>query len=156
MFFFFFQAEDGIRDLTVTGVQTCALPISPGVGRTGVPARQLRGVSRGDGPRDRLLRLPARYSADQRPPGPDNRSALHYRRLSVSEWPEGGLKRDQSRITIAKPKARSSASSPGRARRFWRRRSSGGVVAGVRRSAARRSRTISMPAARPNFRLKYS
>src|SRR2546430_6232807 len=28
--FFFFQAEDGIRDLTVTGVQTCALPISEG------------------------------------------------------------------------------------------------------------------------------
>src|SRR5216683_1620800 len=28
-FFFFFQAEDGIRDLIVTGVQTCALPISP-------------------------------------------------------------------------------------------------------------------------------
>src|SRR2546427_12774149 len=26
---FFFQAEDGIRDLTVTGVQTCALPIFP-------------------------------------------------------------------------------------------------------------------------------
>src|SRR5271157_4284748 len=29
-FFFFFQAEDGIRDADVTGVQTCALPISPG------------------------------------------------------------------------------------------------------------------------------
>ena len=28
-FFFFFQAEDGIRDTSVTGVQTCALPISP-------------------------------------------------------------------------------------------------------------------------------
>src|SRR5690606_39478094 len=27
--FFFFQAEDGIRDFHVTGVQTCALPISP-------------------------------------------------------------------------------------------------------------------------------
>src|SRR3989440_2862302 len=27
--FFFFQAEDGIRDLIVTGVQTCALPILP-------------------------------------------------------------------------------------------------------------------------------
>src|SRR5260370_20366091 len=26
-FFFFFQAEDGIRDSSVTGVQTCALPI---------------------------------------------------------------------------------------------------------------------------------
>src|SRR6266853_2388861 len=34
-FFFFFQAEDGIRDLTVTGVQTCALPIS----RAWKPAR---------------------------------------------------------------------------------------------------------------------
>src|SRR5438067_12096939 len=29
-FFFFFQAEDGIRDRNVTGVQTCALPISEG------------------------------------------------------------------------------------------------------------------------------
>src|SRR5436305_4380174 len=28
VFFFFFQAEDGIRDADVTGVQTCALPIS--------------------------------------------------------------------------------------------------------------------------------
>src|SRR5256886_4257287 len=38
-FFFFFQAEDGIRDLTVTGVQTCALPIlarkSPSAGLDG-------------------------------------------------------------------------------------------------------------------------
>src|SRR5690349_24123225 len=32
-FFFFFQAEDGIRDLYVTGVQTCALPISWRAGR---------------------------------------------------------------------------------------------------------------------------
>src|SRR5699024_11330192 len=29
VFFFFFQAEDGIRDRNVTGVQTCALPILP-------------------------------------------------------------------------------------------------------------------------------
>src|SRR2546422_2197598 len=34
-FFFFFQAEDGIRDVAVTGVQTCALPIS-------VSSRQIR------------------------------------------------------------------------------------------------------------------
>src|SRR3712207_8362745 len=35
--FFFFQAEDGIRDIGVTGVQTCALPIfaSGGAGRAG-------------------------------------------------------------------------------------------------------------------------
>src|SRR5258708_31418276 len=30
---FFFQAEDGIRDDLVTGVQTCALPISPHLAR---------------------------------------------------------------------------------------------------------------------------
>src|SRR3989475_5334759 len=41
-FFFFFQAEDGIRDLTVTGVQKCALPIYPG----GVALRFAAGVVR--------------------------------------------------------------------------------------------------------------
>src|SRR5260221_10739767 len=35
VFFFFFQAEDGIRDHCVTGVQTCALPICGGGGRRG-------------------------------------------------------------------------------------------------------------------------
>src|SRR2546429_5427528 len=33
-FFFFFQAEDGIRDVAVTGVQTCALPIFIGINRS--------------------------------------------------------------------------------------------------------------------------
>src|SRR5690606_11073631 len=40
VFFFFFQAEDGIRDFHVTGVQTCALPILavvPSVTRPGCP-----------------------------------------------------------------------------------------------------------------------
>src|SRR2546429_9658565 len=32
LLFFFFQAEDGIRDVAVTGVQTCALPISTSYG----------------------------------------------------------------------------------------------------------------------------
>src|SRR5256885_11421181 len=35
---FFFQAEDGIRDYKVTGVQTCALPISVRQGSTGAGA----------------------------------------------------------------------------------------------------------------------
>src|SRR3989441_7303132 len=42
IFFFFFQAEDGIRDKLVTGVQTCALPIwvfGPSVGRLRPSAR---------------------------------------------------------------------------------------------------------------------
>src|SRR5438132_4899415 len=41
LFFFFFQAEDGIRDHCVTGVQTCALPISSYATRT---SPVLRGV----------------------------------------------------------------------------------------------------------------
>src|SRR2546430_4630829 len=55
--YFFFQAEDGIRDLTVTGVQTCALPISPGHrrGASGVrvdlagPCRRARNHAHRDG-----------------------------------------------------------------------------------------------------------
>src|SRR2546426_6595247 len=38
--FFFFQAEDGIRDYKVTGVQTCALPICPR-GRSSWPSRPI-------------------------------------------------------------------------------------------------------------------
>src|SRR3989440_9332906 len=37
-FVFFFQAEDGIRDLIVTGVQTCALPISINAARSQLPS----------------------------------------------------------------------------------------------------------------------
>src|SRR2546429_9886966 len=37
--FFFFQAEDGIRDVAVTGVQTCALPIYPDVGTGSSPEK---------------------------------------------------------------------------------------------------------------------
>src|SRR3712207_7375453 len=40
VFFFFFQAEDGIRDIGVTGVQTCALPIYPAA-----LARAARGIT---------------------------------------------------------------------------------------------------------------
>src|SRR5699024_12128222 len=41
--FFFFQAEDGIRDRNVTGVQTCALPISPACAVRGPGASPARG-----------------------------------------------------------------------------------------------------------------
>src|SRR5258708_15613343 len=42
--FFFFQAEDGIRDDLVTGVQTCALPISPRAERGVAPHQPRRAV----------------------------------------------------------------------------------------------------------------
>src|SRR6266478_3659169 len=59
--FFFFQAEDGIRGLTVTGVQTCALPIS------GIAA-MASGADDQGGTRDRKRRCRARFErgADRR------------------------------------------------------------------------------------------
>src|SRR5256886_11543723 len=44
MFVFLFQAEDGIRDLTVTGVQTCALPICARLARGDARERRHHGV----------------------------------------------------------------------------------------------------------------
>src|SRR3712207_1343047 len=41
MRFFFFQAEDGIRDIGVTGVQTCALPISGGQSAGGLRGHEV-------------------------------------------------------------------------------------------------------------------
>src|SRR3989449_11777348 len=61
-FFFFFQAEDGIRDVAVTGVQTCALPIS----RSSLPTqRRCRWVGRLDraGALDELWFRPASLRA---------------------------------------------------------------------------------------------
>src|SRR6266850_208214 len=46
LFFFFFQAEDGIRDYKVTGVQTCALPISALIDDISTKAK-VRGVTIG-------------------------------------------------------------------------------------------------------------
>src|SRR5689334_23690785 len=50
---FFFQAEDGIRDGTVTGVQTCALPISTAVTMAGLARPALPSLSSRRGPHDR-------------------------------------------------------------------------------------------------------
>src|SRR5689334_24179469 len=56
-FFFFFQAEDGIRDGTVTGVQTCALPIYI-VHSTPLVARRQKPI--GDHPSCNDQRVPTR------------------------------------------------------------------------------------------------
>src|SRR6266403_1746219 len=69
--FFFFQAEDGIRGLYVTGVQTCALPISPPrpgscPRPTAAPRDRNRGMRRPTAARGRALRdrsWPARRRA---------------------------------------------------------------------------------------------
>src|SRR5689334_24509080 len=72
-FFFFFQAEDGIRDGTVTGVQTCALPIcSNSDALTPVASRRsgfgggLGGGGRGAVLRQQLLHLVRAESGQKR------------------------------------------------------------------------------------------
>src|SRR5438128_11739228 len=66
-YYFFFQAEDGIRDATVTGVQTCALPISRRPGRRvlwpvrgrGHHARLAQAIELDDRDAEQLLELDA-------------------------------------------------------------------------------------------------
>src|SRR5256885_11727406 len=75
IYLFFFQAEDGIRDYKVTGVQTCALPIS----RTGLRSgfeRLLAEQIRLPHARDRTAGgHPARRHARHRPPAQPRRGA---------------------------------------------------------------------------------
>src|SRR5256886_7706589 len=57
--FFFFQAEDGIRDLTVTGVQTCALPICVAAGSHTVVLSGIAGNCSVTGGTSRTVTVPA-------------------------------------------------------------------------------------------------
>src|SRR5207249_6348484 len=93
---FFFQAEDGIRDRNVTGVQTCALPISIPVGAEGgtleVAVVEYEGGSRLNVPLYRLHQLePYRAAADGDAPPP----RLH--RLGTTTWQR---QRDKTRAAI--------------------------------------------------------
>src|SRR6266545_3595025 len=119
LFFFFFQAEDGIRDKLVTGVQTCALPISRagrrpvaagrGRRRPPTPWRSHRGRARARG-RHRSpspARRPA-WRAEGRPPsGPrprrrsrrargPSRAAPHAARQSPTSEPPRRRRQNQS------------------------------------------------------------
>src|SRR2546422_9878488 len=112
-FFFFFQAEDGIRDVAVTGVQTCALPISArqsaagldprdstksgGEGRQGAESGLRSGAPAG---RHHLRRLPRARRRHPRPvrrlggPASDAvRSQVPYHRdlLPLPSGPQGSL-----------------------------------------------------------------
>src|SRR5688572_33441776 len=105
MFVFFFQAEDGIRDLTVTGVQTCALPIcqrtrAPGRGRTDAPGDSARSAPRRSPP-------PTPGTADRgAAPAPAARAApprSEERRVGKecrSRWPREREKKKEKRAVI--------------------------------------------------------
>src|SRR5256885_3391394 len=78
---FFFQAEDGIRDYKVTGVQTCALPIWPRGGAsppTDHPAAEAHAA-----PRERARARGSPLSTRRRDPGHVHRVPLHHGRLAV-------------------------------------------------------------------------
>src|SRR5256885_8577931 len=93
--FFFFQAEDGIRDYKVTGVQTCALPISrPARGRDPRPRRRPG------------LRRPALSRASR---------ALRECRRAVPTAPPGGAARVPGRAT-ARARERAAAWGSSRTR----------------------------------------
>src|SRR3989441_11420139 len=88
--FFFFQAEDGIRDKLVTGVQTCALPIFLGRLRVLEVAREESpsGVRAGAA-HDELALRPARDLAV---------TLVHHPRLELPPGPAEGARRRLSRI----------------------------------------------------------
>src|SRR2546430_7577124 len=82
--FFFFQAEDGIRDLTVTGVQTCALPIctahfitttgeAPGTDRLEIAGDRGKLVAEGGKLTFRMNRKPTREFRETSPRSEERR-----------------------------------------------------------------------------------
>src|SRR5207245_7853538 len=84
----FFQAEDGIRDATVTGVQTCALPIFASIGASGgtiiATIITVRGVP-GDVDRDDGGDDGAAARADARDVRPPRARRARGRRLLLGE-----------------------------------------------------------------------
>src|SRR5258706_6933804 len=91
VFFFFFQAEDGIRDWSVTGVQTCALPIWPRSRHRG-----------GDRPRPWRLHRPRRNGGRRR-----HLRDRHPRpsRQERAEWAERERLGELPPVGLAKPAA---------------------------------------------------
>src|SRR2546425_7335379 len=91
IFFFFFQAEDGIRDKLVTGVQTCALPISF---EKSPASRQSNSVSAASMP-DLIARwMPLRRAPFRNPPRSEERRVGEEGR---SRWAPDHLKKKKKK-----------------------------------------------------------
>src|SRR5256884_1552078 len=86
-FLFFFQAEDGIRDVAVTGVQTCALPISVAT------RRRAGGASTSGRGRERLMKAAVYYETG----APD---VFRYEDVPDPECYPGGVLIDVEAISI--------------------------------------------------------
>src|SRR5690349_24949825 len=95
---FFFQAEDGIRDLYVTGVQTCALPICPST--AGCCSREDRERSR----EPPVRRRPSRSIFREASPGP-SRGRSEERRVGKecrSRWSRDHVKNKAGTIVAVR------------------------------------------------------
>src|SRR5207253_6607330 len=79
--FFFFQAEDGIRDGHVTGVQTCALPICYGSRHSGLRTEPNAARLLGEDTRNRRTHL--------RNTGPEGQSGSKHRDYRWPGWRAG-------------------------------------------------------------------
>src|SRR2546425_5095090 len=87
VFFFFFQAEDGIRDKLVTGVQTCALPIyRPGGVVRHLDPRPGGDVATRDGPVSDGAELETRVERIARAPGLDRSEERRVGKECRSRW----------------------------------------------------------------------
>src|SRR5207253_3871625 len=107
--FFFFQAEDGIRDGHVTGVQTCALPISRCADLLSREARPARGPDSGLHallagarlePRPRLDVGPVRGPARSRLGAPPPAAVAGFRRRRFLRDPAAGARPRAVRLPV--------------------------------------------------------
>src|SRR2546422_9498218 len=87
--FFFFQAEDGIRDVAVTGVQTCALPISHVFDRLLTPAEAEYCRSRPAPAEHVAVRLAAKEAVYKALQGSDAARGIGWRDIEVTRAPDG-------------------------------------------------------------------
>src|SRR5438132_14193423 len=95
--YFFFQAEDGIRDHCVTGVQTCALPISSACWSMGI----------GDSPPPRGSRTPRSPAPPPSPPTSRARMRSEERRVGKECRSRGGAYHERKKKAERKTKAHS-------------------------------------------------
>src|SRR2546421_1620390 len=99
--FFFFQAEDGIRDLIVTGVQTCALPIC---GEPSIPFERRFRAPRRDERLHILVDLERRHARLHEPAQVRDDVGQHVAGRAHETELAGGLQLDHARAPAAAPR----------------------------------------------------
>src|SRR5437879_13200855 len=111
LLFFFFQAEDGIRDTSVTGVQTCALPISSEMpaAASEEASRACRELAFPTHLHLRIVRKSAGLRSEERRVGKECRSrGSAYQKIKKGEsgsWQGGGTVQSTGAATVSRAKS---------------------------------------------------